>query len=664
MDDLEAIRLEIKQQEEALAPSKDETLELARQERLAYERYVNVRAQNKRRKDAIDLEAYEKQKAINQLKARLQLAEAEERRKNQLKQVELAEIEAQKRADAISMEALLLNEKWDRLTANASWREWAKDHQLSAGHFITENRNVILADVMGLGKTLSSIITADMAQAATKLTNERFPFLGETKEVYTGRNEYHQSVYEERLVNTIDRPVGRRILYFCPKPLIKNVEKEFRLWAKHRNVTFLKEMTKAEKDFIFNFILKDRDEFVVICNYDAWRKDMNLIERFIDLNPDTVILDEAHNIKDMKSIAYRGIDELITRARPEYIIPMTGTPVLNRPQELFTLLHLVNPTEFRVLNDFLYSYCEQDDDKFWHFRAGGLELLGKKIRKNFMRRTKTQAGINLPPQTVINHDLELDKINYPNQARVRTEMATYATIMIDKVENKAIPAAAIIAMFTRLRQIETWPAGIVMKDLDNPEELIRVDVEESQKIDYIISPEPDENGYWQGLIPQAIEEERIVLFSQFVIPLEVIRDRIIKAGFRAVVLNGATPASIREEIEDDFNARTTPNRNASKWDIVLCNYKVGGAGLNFTAATQTIVLDEEWNPGKRDQAYGRTDRIGQENPTTVHVIRNKGTIDDWLAGIMEAKESLVDGFNDTMMDVQGFKTFMEDEGLI
>lgn len=95
----------------------------------------------------------------------------------------------------------------------------------------------------------------------------------------------------------------------------------------------------------------------------------------------------------------------------------------------------------------------------------------------------------------------------------------------------------------------------------------------------------------------------------------------------------------------DFDRRYTPSHEESKWDVVWCHYKVGGEGMNLTRVTQTIILDEQWNPGKRDQAYGRTDRLGQTMPNTVHVLRMKPTIDQWLANIIEEKESLIGDFN-------------------
>lgn len=645
--EMEKVKAELEQAKAAIAPVESEYSEFQNAEKEAYAAYQLQIAAIREKKAVIDQSRFEFQSKINQAQATAaQLQRTLQRAEDEKK---LKEARAEREA-----ELLLLNERWDKLTLSARWREWAKDHQIEAGHFLTENRCVILADPMGLGKTLSAIITTDMVEAATRQTSEEFPFLGEEKQVYS----YENKGYITQIVNQVKRPVGKRILYFCPASLIRNVEKEYRMWAGHRNVTYVGGMTKAERTFVFENVLDVTADYVLICNYEAWRKDLNLINQMVDLDPDTVILDEAHNLKNMKTSAYKGIRKLLDEAKPEYIIPMTGTPILNRPQELFTLLNLVNQEEFYRENDFLLTYCEQNDAGFWKFQEGGIDRIAKRIRKNFIRRTKDQAGIDLPPQTVINHDLVLDTEAYPEQAKVRKQMKEYATIMIDEAEGKAIAAAAMIAVFTRLRQIETWPAGICIKDKFGNIKM-QVDVEESQKVDYVISKEPDENGNYQGLIPEAIDDERIVLFSQFKAPLQEIKKRVELAGYRAVVLDGSVDATERELISNDFDARYTSNRKDSKYDVVLCNYRVGGVGLNFTAATQLIVLDEEWNPGKRDQAYGRIDRIGQENPTTVHVIRNQKTIDDWLASIMANKESLVDGFDQGMVSMQEFKDFLD-----
>lgn len=552
------------------------------------------------------------------------------------------------RANELANQYADLESKWDSLTIGAPWREWAKDHQIEAARKITWSQRMILADTMGLGKTLSAIAALDIIQAATKDTREDNPYGGETK----WRNIYNPDTgqYEEREVNVggITKACGLKVLYFCPDTMISNVAREIKRWAPHRNVVILGGQPKAARRFLLD-MMKDFPEYVVILNYAAWRRDKSLIEDLIDIEFDTVIVDEAHNAKDINSVAYKGIKRILDETNVPFVVPMTGTPILNRPQELYALLTMIDSRQFYNMYNFLYDYCIQDPDtQKWRFKSGGVETLSKKIGSRFLRRTKEQAGIILPPKTVVEHIIEVDKEAYPNQARVRDEMRKWGSIILDPDTGKGLVANAAIAVYTRLRQIETWPAGIEVKDQFG-DVYLKVDVEESQKIDEIIRPNGEFNSYTDpaGLLPEVVEDERVVIFSQFKQPLREIKRRCDEAGISAVIFDGDTPSDVREQIQIDFDARTFKENPEyiKKWDVVLCNYRVGGVGVNLTDATQMIILDEEWGPGKRDQAYDRIHRMGQEKPVTIHVLRDSGTIDEWLEKIISEKEEMIDGFH-------------------
>jgi SNF2 family DNA or RNA helicase len=427
-------------------------------------------------------------------------------------------------------------------------------------------------------------------------------------------------------------------------------------------------MTKKERNFAMSFLPK-LDDYVIIVNYEAWRRDKNLLEELGNSKFDTIIVDEAHMVKDPKTGAYKGVRQVIDACNPEYIIPMTGTPILNRPQELFWILTLVNPKDFQPTSggerDFLWRYCEEyylEDSSTprYRFKAGGLDLLSKKIAKNFLRRTRKQAGIVLPEKTIMFHELERDDEAYPNQAKARKHMKEFATIVIDANAGKAIQATVMIALLTRLRQIETWPAGIVQRDKVTKEITLQLDVEESQKMDYIIRKEDNE---WEGLIPNAIEDERIIVFSQFKAPLHELRRRVELMGYHAAVFDGDTPQNLRDEIRFDFDRSKQPEGYEPKYQVLLCNYKAAGVGLNLTGATQLITLDEEWNPGKREQAWDRIHRIGQTEEVTIHVVRTKKTVDTWLASIIDEKETVTTGFESAMLNVSSLKDAL-DSGLI
>jgi SNF2 family DNA or RNA helicase len=454
----------------------------------------------------------------------------------------------------------------------------------------------------------------------------------------------------------VTQPAGHKILYFCPATMLGNVEREFKRWAPHRTTVVLGGKPKALRKFLIETML-EHPEYVIICNYEAWRKDKSLIEDLIDIQFDTCIIDEAHNVKDRKSNAYRGIREILDRSSIPFILPMTGTPILNRPQEFYTLLTLVDSFHFPNTpygeRMFLRDYCIQDENGKWGFQHGGVERLFKKFSNLFLRRTREQAGIVLPPKTVIVHDLEVDTAKYPKQAYAREQMRKWGSIMLDPDNKKALSALAEIAVYTRLRQIETWPAAISVKDEDGNVVLeLGDEYAESQKVDELIHWENGEFNSWEGLIPEVCynpaskDGERCVVFSQFKAPLEVLRERLVSAGYRVAMMVGGVSDEMRNEIMVDFDAKETTN-GEHKYDIVLCHYKVGGVGMNLTNATQMFILDEEWNPGKRDQAYDRIHRMGQEKPVTIHVLRDAGTIDVWLANLIDGKEAMVNGFHET-----------------
>jgi len=137
------------------------------------------------------------------------------------------------------------------------------------------------------------------------------------------------------------------------------------------------------------------------------------------------------------------------------------------------------------------------------------------------------------------------------------------------------------------------------------------------------------------------------VFSQFTTALDAFGERLEQAGLRVALLTGATPRKLRQEIKDNFYLA---KGEEPKWDIILCNYKTGGTGLNLTSATATHIIDEEWNPGKRDQAYARTDRIGQELENDVYIYRIPASIDTWMSNTIYRKEQMVAAFSDTMTD--------------
>jgi len=335
------------------------------------------------------------------------------------------------------------------------------------------------------------------------------------------------------------------------------------------------------------------------------------------------------------------------------VFPMTGTVILNKPTDIFALLSLIDPEHFSDKWDFENTYCTKNWDNRLVFKSGGLERLTKSLSGKYIGRDRHSAGVVLPKQEVIIHDIEIDPNEYPKQYKVIQDLTRKAMIMLES--GKTMPIFAMIALITRKRQANVWPAGIEIKDPETGIVLFSVgdDVRESIKLDKIC----DANG--DGMIDDftgggdMTNGDRVVVFSQFKGPLAELERRIDKAGIKVVRYDGDTPDYLRNEIQMDFDRKFCDAEGyEKKWQVCLANYKTGGMGLNFNGARQIIILDEEWNAGKRDQAYGRIDRMGQTEENNVHVLRLQRTIDIWMSSLIQQKEEMVEGFESDMSTQQ------------
>ncbi len=603
-----------------------------------------------------------KQKFISVINARKDSIRKikEKERELEYKQKKLKDEQEAKIAAALaSANSAIVESRWALLMAGAPWREWAKDHQIKAGRQWADYPEMILADEMGLGKTLSSIIGLDMIKAGTADARPDNPYGGTMKQVYVAGEGY-----VNKMVGGITEPCGMRILYISPSSLVGNVMSEFRHWAPHRSLITIANTPGLEQDFALS-VAKQMEEGVVFLNYESWRRNKKLIDKLGAMKFDTVILDEAHSIKDMSTIFYWGVHKLLTEYRPKFVIPMTGTPILNKPDDIYPLLEIIDPDQFYAKNVFYNQFCKQNPvTGKWEFREGGAKSLGIKLGHRYLRREEGDAGIVLPPQETRIHEIEPDPILYPEQAKARKDMREKFIISMNhsKYEDgtpKALAALAQIAMYTRLRQIETWPAGIKWEDHETGE-LIHFDVHESQKMDYIL------DGSGDGLLQQALDNNhRVIFFSQFLEVLKEMQRRITEIADKpSALLTGQPSMEERDEISRDFDAKYT-SKDHYKYQVALCHYRVGGMGFNFTRARESIFTDEEWNPGKANQAKKRTKRMGQTESTIVHVLRMKGTVEDWfIRKLMSEKEKMVDGFNTEMPSIQDFLTATNDGGLL
>lgn len=518
----------------------------------------------------------------------------------------------------------------------------AYKYQIEGAIHLAVAQQAILGDKQGLGKSLTSLIYAD--------------FLG-----------------------------AQRIILIVPSDVMGNYIREINMWAPHRAPIQLGKMTPGQRNAVLG-VIKHQPQYTLVMNYEIARRDKGIIDDLIGLRCDTLIVDEAHNVKSTKSDAWKmvrdirfgtnscecgnpdvkkygqfGIDYMCSTCGKQgsvldfvsiqNVLPMTGTPILNRPQELYPLLHLVDRVNFASESQFLKDFCRHYGGSHWGWQQGGIKRLLEKIGPRFLARDKKMIGDDTPPPTIITHEISEEewRENYPAQYEAYQQVREYAQLILDPDNEVTMSMVYKIAALTRMRQVMAWPAAIKLEIKDEKSGIVtyskNLDVHESVIIDKA-----------ESIIREQIDMgERVVLFSQFREPLEVLQRRL---GDRAIVYAGGMRDELKQQIQLDFDPKTAPLDY--KWDVVLVNYKSGGVGLNFNAAAQAVIMDYEWNGGKEDQAIGRLDRIGQVNEVNVHIIAVEKTITTWMRALINEKRDLTKGFVDQQKMLQSMYDALRD----
>ncbi len=418
----------------------------------------------------------------------------------------------------------------------------------------------ILADDMGLGKTIQALA----------------------------------HVLAEKQAGRLDGPC----LVIAPTSLMFNWRAEARRFAPELKVLTLH---GPERKGRFQWI---EESDLVLTTYPLLVRDIEQLKRH---RFHLLMLDEAQAIKNPRAKVSRQVRELDSRHR----LCLTGTPLENHLGELWSLFDFLMPgllgsqAKFRRL---FRNPIERENDEERR------ELLGRRIRPFFLRRTKAEVAPELPPKTEIVQAVPLSGAQ--RQLYERTRVALH-----DKVRQAVASQGAersritVLDALLRLRQICCDPR--LLKQVDGVAEM------ESAKLELLME-----------LLPELVAEgRRVLLFSQFVSMLELIEKAVAERGIRYVKLTGQTRD--RQAVVERFQAGQVP--------LFLVSLKAGGVGLNLTAADTVIHYDPWWNPAVEDQATDRAHRIGQQQNVFVYRLLTEDTIEQKVFDLQQSKRGLVEG---------------------
>ena len=387
-------------------------------------------------------------------------------------------------------------------------------------------------------------------------------------------------------------------LVICPTTVVFNWESEIQKFAP--GLSCLK-LSGVERKQLFKEI---PNYDVVITSYALVRRD---IEKLKDINFRYVILDESQNIKNAMSQTAQAVKKL----NAQHKLALSGTPIENKLEELWSVFDFLMPGFLFNVAEFNHRYVNpimERQDKTVEKR------LKLQIYPFILRRMKRDVAKDLPDkvENIAYCELTDDQKDFYLQVLDSTKEELFKSIEQNGLEKSRL---SIFSALLRLRQICCHPR---LYDKENVKNITSSGKFEKLKV----------------LLEEIISEgHRILLFSQFVDMLDIIKAWLEREGIPYEYLTGKTKD--RQGAVERFNS--TPSI-----PIFLISLKAGGTGLNLTGADYVIHYDPWWNPAVEDQATDRAYRIGQTKKVFVYRLITKNTVEEKIQKLKTVKRNLVD----------------------
>lgn len=341
----------------------------------------------------------------------------------------------------------------------------------------------------------------------------------------------------------------------------------------------------------------DEDTDLVLTTYGILRLD---IDKLRETDWDMVVLDEAQAIKNPSSQVARSA----FRVRAKFRLTLTGTPVENRLEELWSQIHFTNPGLLGGRRDFRDRY----ERPIANGEPGVAKHLRGRIAPFVLRRLKRDVAKELPPRTDMVLRCTLSQEERAVYDAVRA--ATKERIVAELGRGQGVLAA--LEALLRLRQASCH-AGLVPGQV----------AEGSSKVNLLVST----------LEEVVSEGHKALVFSQWTSLLDRIQPHLTSAGLDYVRLDGSTRnrGAVVERFQDDAGP-----------PVFLISLKAGGTGLNLTAADHVFLVDPWWNPAVEDQAADRAHRIGQDKPVMVYRLVAEDTVEERILKLQDRKRKLAE----------------------
>lgn len=448
-------------------------------------------------------------------------------------------------------------------------------------------RSCILADEMGLGKTIQSaaFLLELQNQPATQV---RAPFL-----------------------------------IVAPLSLVGQWQSELMSWAPDLNVLLYHGSADA-REFLVQQEFYFTDQFiprpdaiklkkqhvtkfhVLITTYEVVLKDAQVISK---IKWKALIVDEAHRLKNSKSRLF----EQLANVPRDFCLLLTGTPIANATEELFTLINFSNPEAFADKDSFLEKFGEMTDAK----QVNELHSL---LKPYLLRRVKEDVEKSLPPKEETILEVSLTPIQKTFYKAIYERNTSF---LFRGAKPGNAPSLMNIAM--ELRKVVNHPYLV-----KGAEDRILADAAAKMKNAINDNGDPVTIDYTRLFGEQLIKSSgkmvlmekllqklfdgghKVLVFSQMVRVLDLLEELLKMKKYRYERLDGSTSSSSRTHAVDRFTKKSFQRF------VMLLSTRAGGLGLNLTAADIVIIFDSDWNPQNDLQAMARAHRIGQTRAVRVY----------------------------------------------
>ncbi len=448
-------------------------------------------------------------------------------------------------------------------------------HQVEGIAFLLGRRRALLADDMGLGKTRQSILAMVEAE-----------------------------------------PIGP-YLVVCPASIKRNWAREIEIVLPTATSAIVGPKPLPSTDF---------KEWVIV-NYEILGKHL---DKLLEYDWKGVVFDEAHFLKNYQSQRSQNASKLIHEIENELVVhALTGTPMTNRPRDLFPLLQILNHPLGKSFLSFAKRYCEayQGDFGLVADGASNIEELTVQLHGVMLRRTKDEV-LDLPPKVRTWMEVELHPYAVQHYNQLLQDFLT-------KFETPEAIAGLPESLEISTESREEFEESIDLTDVGNA--MGRV-TQVRRAIAFV------KCRHTIKFVENALEQgEKVIIFTSFLNTMQRFQKHFKD---RAVYVSGAVPANKRQDCIDRF-------QNDDDIRIFVANMHIAGVGINLTAARQVVFNDLDWVPANHWQAEDRAYRIGQTGTVNVTYMIASGTVDSFVKTVLETKAALMDSIVEGSILVPG-----------